>query len=214
MTGKTRRLLAFIPISLLTLGWGIACCVLYDDLEREDWIPIVLSGLGLLVALTTAVWASFEQRRHLALGFAVTLWEKWSDPDMVKARNIAWEAIRNEPMTRGRKRIGRLRVQAADQYKAIARVNHFLADLDDLLSAELLEIREVKALFRDTLQAYYCHLHFIDVEDAFVDGTGAAQQQWFESKVLGLARKLALTQASDFQRYRDVFEANNRDALE
>lgn len=210
MRSKTRLLIVFAPIGALAVAWAAASVVLHDRLEVKDWVPIVLSGLALIVALLTAAWSSFEQRRHLATGFAVTLWQKWSEAEMVAARNLAWDAIRSEAMRLGRKRIGRLRATATDQYRAIARVNHFLADLNDLVDAELLELGEVKALFRDTLQAYYCHLRFVDIGDAFTDGTGEAQQKWFESKVLGLAEKLALTRAGDFQRYQEVFEANCR----
>jgi len=212
MRFKSRTLWAIVPLAVLTAGWGIGSVWLYGQLERKDWVPIVLSGLGLIVALLTAIWSGFEQRRHLTLGFAVTLWEKWSEPEMVTARNSAWEALRNEEMSRGRKRLGRLRTIAPEQYKAFARINHFLADLHDLVAGELLDVREVKGLFPDTLQAYYCHLHFVDIGDAFTDGTGKEQQKWFEEKVLGLARPLGLTEASDFERYRLTFEANQRAA--
>lgn len=199
-----------VPLAFLAAGWALASVWLYGQLDQEDWLPIVLSGLGLIIALLTVVWNSFEQRRHLTLSFAVTLWQKWSDQEMIRARNCAWEAIRSETMSLGRKRVGRLRATNPKQYEALAQVNHFLADLNDLIAAEMLDVREVKALFRDTLQAYYCHLQFVDIGDAFTDGTGDSQQKWFEQKVLGLARQLGLNEASDFQRYRAIFEANER----
>lgn len=205
---RLKTLLPIVPLALLSAAWILASIWLQGQLEQKDWVPIVLSGLGLLVALLTAVWSSFEQRRLLTLNFAVTLWEKWSEPGMLATRNTAWEALRTEPILQGRKRVGRLRTAAPDTYLAIARLNHFLADLNDLVEAGLLNVREVSALFRDTLQAYYCHLHFVDVRDAFADGTGESQQRWFEQKVLGLAQRLKLRTADDFQRYADTFRAN------
>jgi hypothetical protein len=205
---KSRAWLIVIPLSLLATSWGLVSVFLYSHLERKDWLPIVLSGLGLLVALGTAVWTSLEQRKHLTLGVAVTLWQRWSDADMMSVRNVAWDALRNAKFSNGKKRIGNLRAESPDQYKAIARLNHFLADLNDLICANLVDAREARALFRDTLQAYYCHLLFVTVADTFDDGTGESQQQWFDQKVLGLGRLLNLSTSSDFQRYRTVFDAN------
>lgn len=199
-----------VRLSLLVLGgaWAIGSAWLVGEVETKDWIPIVLSGLGLIVALGTALWSGVQQRRHLAMGFVVTLWDRWSSTEMVQVRNQCWNALEAAAIEKGKKRIGHLRSGSLPTYEAVARVNHFLADLYDFISAGLLDLREVRALFRDTLQSYYCHLHFVSIGDGMATGTGQAQQQWFEEKVLGLGRMLDLTQAASFQRYRRTFEEN------
>ena len=197
---------------VLTVGWAGASVWLYNKYNATDWLPIVLSGLALIIALATTVWSSLEQRRHLTLNFAMTMWDRWSNPEMTVSRNCAWEALRNETVEGGRKRLGRLKASSSTEYNAIARVNHFLADLHDLVAAGLIDPRELKGLFRDTLQAYYCHLCFGDISDAFPDDTGEAHQMWFDEKVLGLGRRLGLDKAGGYHRYRNTFEANERAA--
>lgn len=205
-----RKFWSFGPLLLLTIAWLLASIWLRGNLEIKDWLTTVLAGFSVIVALLVAVWTIVEQRHQLTLNFAMKLWEVWSEPQMISSRETAWEALRNEPFANGSKRLGHLRTDAAETYKSIARVNHFFADLHDFIDAGMLDLSEAKVLFRDTLQAYYCHLHFVDISDAFTagDGTGDSQQLWFSDKVLGLAKQLQLEKSEDFQRYRHVFNDN------
>ncbi|NQD36698.1 hypothetical protein HPT27_06645 [Permianibacter sp. IMCC34836] len=198
------------PLLLLTLAWFVVSGWLYGQMPNKDWLPIVLSGFGVIVALLVAVWTIGEQRRQLTLNFAMKLWEVWSEPEMIRCREMAWEALRSEPFNNGKKRIGHLRTDKAEAYKSIARVDHFFADLHDFIAAGMLDRGDATVLFRDTLQAYYCHLLFVDIADGFVtgDGTGESHQLWFSEKVLGLATQLQLETSEDFQRYRHVFNDN------
>lgn len=205
----------------ITLGWGGTLILLVVWLflsfwlirqsPPNEWIPTVVSGLGLLVALSVAVWTIAEQRRLAQMNFAVTLWGQWSEESMLEARNRAWDALVALPIVDGYKRIGELRFGTPEQerqYRSIARVNHVFADLNDFLDAGLLNRTDVEGLFRDTLQSYYCHLCVADVARGMEQVGGQDQQVWFENKVLGLADHLRLRDPRDYHRYGSTLEKN------
>ncbi|NND73327.1 MAG: hypothetical protein HKN43_17260 [Rhodothermales bacterium] len=196
---------------VLFVGWCASSVWLFVSLDPSDWVPIVVSGLGLLIALAVAVWSGSEQRRLAQMTFAVTLWGQWSEESMLQARNTAWDALDSLPFSDGYKRVGLLRDQGSEGeqvYRSLARVNHFLADLNDFLTARLLHLDDVNALFRDTLQAYYCHLLFVDLEKGMEDRRGNEHQIWFTTKVLGLADHLKLRRAADYKRYGSTLSGN------
>ncbi|MGD8497116.1 MAG: hypothetical protein PVF05_13150 [Gemmatimonadales bacterium] len=202
---------------LLLVVWLFLSVWLVRSSAPNEWIPTVVSGLGLLVALGVAVWTIAEQRRITQMNFAVTLWGQWSEESMLEARNRAWDALASLPLVDGRKRVGELRFGSQDQlaqYRSIARVNHVFADLNDFLDAGLLHRRDVEALFRDTLQAYYCHLLVVDIARGMEAAGGADQQIWFEDKVLGLADHLRLRRPADYRRYGATLADNLRAAGE
>lgn len=197
-----------VALLALTVAWVVGSLWLAGELETRDWIPIALSGLGLVVALATALWSGLQQKRHLAQGFVVTLWDRWSAPEMATVRETCWTALSEAPIREGKKQIGWMKTSRPDAYKAIARVNHFFADLYGFVRAGLLDEREVRAIFRDTLQSYYCHLHFASIGDTMPREVEIAQQQWFDEKVLGLGRILRLDAVEHFQRYGDTIAQN------
>lgn len=189
---------------ILFFVWLFLSTWLVRTSSPDEWIPTVVSGLGLLVALAVAVWTIAEQRRLTQMNFAVTLWGQWSEESMLEARNRAWDALASLPIVDGRKRVGELRFGSDEdvaQYRSIARVNHVFADLNDFLNGGLLDRRDVVALFRDTLQSYYCHLLVVDVARGMEHVGGADQQIWFDDKVLGLADHLRLRSPVDYRRY-------------
>ena len=211
MRMRARILWVAVPLALLAASWAVGSAWLYGQLAREDWIPIVLSGLALIVALLTAIWSGFQQRRHLTVGFAMTLWEKWSEPDMRAARIIAWEALRSAEMSDGRKRLGKLRDSAPEKYEALALVNHFLADLHDFVEADLLDVRELKALFKDTLAVVltatstsWTYEMRLPMALATINRSGLLKRSWASPD------RSVSTNAQDFHRYRQTFEANKR----
>lgn len=200
---------------VLLLIWLFLSVWLVQRSPPNDWIPTVVSGLGLLVALGVAVWTIAEQRRLTQMNFAVTLWGQWSEESMLEARNRAWDALASLPIVDGCKRVGELRFgtdEQLGQYRSIARVNHVFADLNDFLNAGLLHRRDVDALFRDTLQAYYCHLLVVDIARGMEEAGGADQQIWFEDKVLGLADHLRLREPGDYRRYGGTLTQNLEEA--
>lgn len=200
---------------VLLLIWLSLSVWLVQRSPPNEWIPTVVSSLGLLVALGVAVWTIAEQRRLTQMNFAVTLWGQWSEESMLEARNRAWDALASLPIVDGRKRVGELRFGSEEQvaqYRSIARVNHVFADLNDFLSAGLLHRRDVEALFRDTLQAYYCHLMVVDIARGMEDAGGADQQIWFDDKVLGLADHLRLRLPRDYRRYGTTLARNLEEA--
>ncbi len=197
--------------AVLFLVWLFLSVWLVRTSTPDEWIPTVVSGLGLLVALGVAVWTIAEQRRLTQMNFAVTLWGQWSDESMLAARNRAWDALASLPIVDGRKRVGELRLgseEQVEQYRSIARVNHVFADLNDFLDGGLLHRQDVVALFRDTLQSYYCHLLVVDIARGMEQMGGADQQIWFEDKVLGLADHLELRDPRHYRRYGATLRKN------
>lgn len=203
--------LGWTGAAILLFVWLFLSIWLVQRSSPNEWIPTVVSGLGLLVALSVAVWTIAEQRRLTQMNFAVTLWGQWSEESMMEARNRAWDSLASLPVVDGFKRVGELRFGTEEQvaqYRSIARVNHVFADLNDFLDAGLLHRRDVDALFRDTLQAYYCHLLVVDVARGMEKVGGADQQIWFEDKVLGLADHLRLRAPGDYRRYGSTLAKN------
>ncbi len=211
MKGPRTITLGWSGVVILAASWVVSSVWLVARLPTAEWVPVVISGAGLLIALAVSVWNVSEQRRLAQMNFAVTLWGQWAEESMLKARNIAWDTLVALPIEDGRKRIGELRTGGADaeaQYRSVARVNHFFADLNDFLEGGLLNHRDVNALFRDTLQAYYCHLLVVDIARGMEEAAGANQQIWFESKVLGLADQIRLRHPRHYARYGDTLAAN------
>lgn len=197
--------------AVLLFVWAFLSLWLIRTSAPNEWIPTVVSALGLLVALAVAVWTISEQRRITQMNFAVTLWGQWSEDSMMEARNRAWDALSSLPIREGRKRVGELRFGSSDevaQYRSIARVNHVFADLNDFLNAGLLHRGDVEGLFRDTLQAYYCHLMVVDIARGMEHVGGADQQVWFDTKVLGLADHLKLRTPDAYTRYGATLVSN------
>jgi len=82
------------------------------------------------------------------------------------------------------------------------------ADLNDFLDAGLLNHRDVDGLFRDTLQAYYCHLMVVDISRGMEDVGGDEQQLWSDNKVLGFAGHLKLRTPQHYTRYGRTLASN------
>jgi len=198
-------------VVILLAVWTVSSVWLVGLVPVAEWIPIAVSGVGLLIALAVSVWNVSEQRRLAQMNFAVTLWGQWAEESMLRARNTAWDAIAGLPIVEGRKRVGELRTAGTDEeakYRSIARVNHFFADLNDFLDAGLLNHNDVDGLFRDTLQAYYCHLMVVDIARGMEDVGGDEQQLWFDNKVLGLADHLKLRHPKHYTRYGRTLTGN------
>lgn len=204
-------------VLILFAVWTVSSLWLLRLVPVSEWIPIAVSGVGLLIALAVSVWNVSEQRRLSQMNFAVTLWGQWAEESMLAARNTAWDAIAGLPVVDGRKRVGELRTSGPEneaKYRSIARVNHFFADLNDFLDAGLLNHRDVDGLFRDTLQAYYCHLMIVDIARGVENLGGDEQQLWFDSKVLGLADHLKLRTPKHYTRYGRTLAGNLEAAAE
>jgi hypothetical protein len=205
----------WVGVIVLLLVWIALSTWLVGQVAPNEWIPTVVSGLGLLVALSVAVWTVAEQRRLAQMNFAVTLWGQWTETSMLEDRNRAWDALVSLPLVEGAKRVGLLRAGTPEeraQYRSIARVNHVFADLNDFLRAGLLDRRDLDGLFRDTLQAYYCHLLVVDISRGLEGIGGEEQQSWFDSKVLGLAGQVGLDTPSGYTRYGSTLERNLAEA--
>ena len=85
-------------VLILFAVWTVSSVWLVGLVPVAEWIPIAVSGVGLLIALAVSVWNVSEQRRLAQMNFAVTLWGQWAEESMLKARNTAWDAIAGLPV--------------------------------------------------------------------------------------------------------------------